>query len=267
MSRYIWLSLTLVFCFRLTAQNVSMYKIKKADIEAIPAIDSIDVDYSSLVSHQLKKSCFFSKTILPGSLILTGAVLSGSLTEKSWQRDIRGKVGNDYHNGADNYMQFVPYGQVYLGDVMGLQAKNHWFDQTKNMAISTVLTTVIVHSLKIGVGKERPDGSAHNSFPSGHTTTAFTGAATLYYEFKDSHPFYAYSGFLFSTATGSLRVMNNRHWMGDVIAGAGIGILVVNAVYYFQPLKNWNPFRNSKNISFYPMINGDEVTFAATLRF
>jgi len=78
---------------------------------------------------------------------------------------------------------------------------------------------------------------------------------------------FACSGYLFATSTGSLRVMNNRHWTSDVLAGAGIGILVANMVYYFEPLKNWNPFKNDKNISFCPVINTNEVTFVASYQF
>lgn len=210
---------------------------------------------------------FLSKAILPSTFILSGVLLTGSQTEKNWQRDVRNKVGNDYHNGMDDYIQYVPYVQIYLGDIVGIKAKNHWFDQTKNIVISNLVAGVLTHSLKRVVGKERPDLSNHHSFPSGHTGTAFTGAAILYQEYKESSMVYASSGFLFSTATGSLRVMNNKHWTSDVLVGAGLSMLVVNAVYFFEPLKNWNPFIKSKNVSFIPMINNNEITLVAALKF
>ncbi|PJA07462.1 MAG: hypothetical protein COX70_06560, partial [Flavobacteriales bacterium CG_4_10_14_0_2_um_filter_32_8] len=166
-----------------------------------------------------------------------------------------------------DYIQYAPYAEIYLGDLVGIKAKNHWFDQTKNIAITGILTTLIVLPLKKGIGKERPDGSNFHSFPSGHTATSFAGATILYQEFKDSSPVLAYSGFAFATSTGSLRIMNNKHWVSDVLAGAGIGILVANMVYYFEPLKNWNPVKKNTNISFYPIINGQEVTFVASYKF
>ncbi|PJB14447.1 MAG: hypothetical protein CO118_08605 [Flavobacteriales bacterium CG_4_9_14_3_um_filter_32_8] len=216
---------------------------------------------------KIERNKFLPKTIIPATFILTAVVLTNSQSEKNLQKEVRNKVGNDYHNGMDDYIQYAPYAEIYLGDLVGIKAKNHWFDQTKNIAITGILTTLIVLPLKKGIGKERPDGSNFHSFPSGHTATSFAGATILYQEFKDSSPVLAYSGFAFATSTGSLRIMNNKHWVSDVLAGAGIGILVANMVYYFEPLKNWNPVKKNTNISFYPIINGQEVTFVASYKF
>jgi hypothetical protein len=221
----------------------------------------------SIVEQPIQQKKLLPKTILPLTLIVGGALYSGSTSEKNFQINVRNRVGNDYHNGADDYIQYIPFAQVYIGDLVGLKAKNHWFDQTKNMAISSVATGVIVHSFKRLLGKERPDGSSHHSFPSGHTSNSFVGSMSLYHEFKDSSPVYAYSGFFISTATGSLRVMNNRHWVSDVVAGAGIAILMTHLVYHFEPLKNWNPFKKNNNVSFYPNYNGEEFNFTAAYKF
>ena len=40
--------------------------------------------------------------------------------------------------------------------------------------------------------------------------------------------------------------LNNKHWVSDVLVGAGLEILVTDLVYRFEPLKNWNPFNNKK---------------------
>lgn len=207
------------------------------------------------------------KMIVPTTLILSGVLLSGSKTEKNWQINIRKGVGDDYHFGADDYIQYVPYAQIYLGDIVGMNAKNHWFDQTKNIFIGGLATLVITHSLKRGVGKERPDGSSNHSFSSGHTATAFLGSTILYHEYKDASMLYASSGFLFSSTTGGLRVINNRHWVSDVVAGAGIGILVANLIYHIEPLKNFNPFKNTKNLTFSPMIDNEGFNFTASFQF
>ena len=138
---------------------------------------------------------------------------------------------------------------------------------TANIFLGGIATLVITHSLKRGIGKLRPDGSSTHSFSSGHTATAFLGGTILYHEYKESNMLYASSGYLFSTTAAGLRVANNRHWVSDVLAGAGIGILVANLIYHFEPLKNWNPFKNTKNITFSPIITNDKVTFTAGLTF
>jgi membrane-associated phospholipid phosphatase len=81
------------------------------------------------------------------------------------------------------------------------------------------------------------------------------------HEFKGSTPVLAYSGYFFSTTTAAFRVINNRHWISDVLVGAGIGIITTELVYYFEPLKNFNPFKKNENINFVPMIDQNSKGF------
>ncbi len=96
---------------------------------------------------------------------------------------------------------------------------------------------------------------------------AFTYATVLYNEFKDTSSVLAYSGYAFATTTGAFRMINNRHWLADVLAGAGIGIIVTELVYHFEPFKKFNPFKNSKNVSFYPQINEENYGFYFACKF
>lgn len=211
--------------------------------------------------HQLIK-----KAILPLSLITVGSLVSGSAFEKNLKTDIRNAVGNDYEFKIDDYIQYAPIVEMYVADAFGVKAKNHWFDQTKNLVISDFFTGVIVFSLKNITNKTRPNGSS-SSFPSGHTALAFTNAGVLYQEFKESSPILAYSGYGFATTTGVFRMLNNKHWLSDVIVGAGIGILMPQLIYYLEPLKNWNPFKNTKGISFVPLINAKQYGVYAQITF
>ena len=78
----------------------------------------------------------------------------------------------------------------------------------------------------------------------------------------------AYSGYLFATTTGVFRVLNNKHWVGDVLVGAGIGILVTDLVYRFEPLKNWNPFKNKKTkVIMSPTYTDNKFGLYANLQF
>jgi membrane-associated phospholipid phosphatase len=209
------------------------------------------------VTDSLKKNSVFKKSIIPLSLISLGVLVNKSSFEKRLQTDIRNAVGNNYELKIDNYLQFAPILELYGAGILGVKAKNHWFDQTKNLFISNVASSTITFFLKKLTGKMRPNGRGYRSLPSGHTTFAFTNATVLYLEFKESSPVLAYSGYAFATTTGAYRMINNKHWFSDVLVGAGIGILVTKLVYHFEPFKNFNPFKKTKNITLIPEINDD----------
>ena len=207
-----------------------------------------------------KQRTILHKSIVPLSLIGIGLVVNNSQFEKNLETDLRNSVGNDYQTPIDDYLLFVPIVQMYAADAFGMKAKNHWFDQTKFLIISNVVSTGISELLKTTITKTRPDGDPY-SFPSGHSTIAFTNAAVLQNEFQETSTVYAYSGYAFAATTGVFRMLNNKHYVSDVLVGAGIGILVTQLVYHFEPLKNFNPFKKSKNISFFPQYKENTYGF------
>jgi membrane-associated phospholipid phosphatase len=106
---------------------------------------------------------------------------------------------------------------------------------------STILTT---HVLKRVVRKKRPDGSNRLSFPSGHTSSAFSGAAFLAkrYGWEVGIPAYLAASF-----TGYSRVHADRHDWWDVAAGAALAI-GFNEVFVNKP--------DGLNVVFQPMNQG-----------
>lgn len=98
----------------------------------------------------------------------------------------------------------------------------------KTMAVSQAVT----HSLKYLVNKERPDGGNY-SFPSGHTSSAFSAAAFSQkrYGWKIGAPAYALAAY-----TGWTRIKARRHDIYDVAAGAAIG--VGSGLLFAKPLRN-----------------------------
>ncbi|WP_103864339.1 phosphatase PAP2 family protein [Aquimarina sp. I32.4] len=191
--------------------------------------------------------------IIPIALITTGVLLSTSSLEKSLQKDVRNIVGDDFYFGMDDYTRYAPIVEMYVADILGAKSRSHWFDQTKILMLSSILSNGTSSLLKKEIHKYRPGTSTHpNSFPSGHTTTAFTTATVLYEEFKHTNPLLAYSGYIFAVTTGGLRMLNNMHYLSDVLVGAGIGILSVKLVYHFQHLISWNPFKKLNGVAFAP---------------
>jgi membrane-associated phospholipid phosphatase len=98
---------------------------------------------------------------------------------------------------------------------------------TYDFAQAAIVTGAYTGLLKYGVRRDRPDDSDSLSFPSGHTSTAFTLAAVAdrHYGWKVGVPAY-----LLASGIGLSRIESNRHRLSDVLAGATLGIIVGRTV-------------------------------------
>ncbi len=115
----------------------------------------------------------------------------------------------------------------------------------------------------------RPDGSTKNSFPSGHTATVFMGAELLRREYQDVSPWIGVAGYSVAAFTGFMRMYNNRHWLTDVLAGAGVGILSAEAAYWLYPSLRKVFYRSSSlsNTCVSPFVSGQYKGLICTLTF
>ena len=215
---------------------------------------------TSQVQDSLRSRKLIYRSIVPTVFIASGILINGSQFEQDIQQDIRSWVGNDFSSEIDDYFQYAPIAELYLADIFGVKSKNHWFDQTKYLLISNLITAGITQGLKYITLKPRPNGAPY-AFPSGHTSFAFDNATVLFNEFYETAPVFACSGYAFAATTGVFRMLNNKHWLSDVLLGAGIGMLVTELVYYFEPFKSFNPFRKSDAITFYSPNYGPNIRF------
>lgn len=136
---------------------------------------------------------------------------------------------------VDDYLQFAPAAAVYALNLSGVKGKHNLFDATMLYVTSAAIMGGSVHFTKTWVGRERPNHNGFDSFPSGHTSSAFMAAEFLHQEYKDVNPWIGYSGYFVATATGTLRMYNNKHWFSDVVAGAGFGIASTKIAYLVYP--------------------------------
>lgn len=136
---------------------------------------------------------------------------------------------------VDDYLQLAPAAAVYALNLSGVKGKHNLFDASMLYLTSSVIMGASTHFVKQGVGRMRPDLSGINSFPSGHTASAFMAAEFLHQEYKDANPWISYAGYFVATATGTLRMYNNKHWFSDVVAGAGFGIASTEIAYLIYP--------------------------------
>ena len=137
---------------------------------------------------------------------------------------------------------------VYGLNWAGIKGKHNLKDRTIIYATSQLIAASMVIPLKHITKEERPDGSNLQSFPSGHTTTAFSSAQFLYREYRDTNFWLSISGYPIAIFTGVYRTLNNKHWVGDVVAGAGFGILSTEIAYWLYPkINQW--FSKNKKVS------------------
>ncbi|MBC8984901.1 phosphatase PAP2 family protein [Pedobacter sp. N36a] len=163
---------------------------------------------------------------------------------------------------ADNYLQFSPAAIVFGLNLAGIKGKHHIGDAAGIYLMSITIMTGSVTALKRITKRERPDHSTFNSFPSGHTATAFASAEFLKQEYGDRYPWMTYAGFAVATGTGALRMYNNRHWLSDVVAGAGFGIISTKLSYLLYPeVKKLLFGKKASTLSFMPTYQNGSAGF------
>ncbi len=171
--------------------------------------------------------------IVPGVLIAAGiyGTIDKNLDEKIHQQTEKW----DGHTHVDDVLPFVAPASVYVLNWCGVQGKHNFIDRSAILGTSAVLSVGTTYLLKSTISTPRPDGDGDDSFPSMHTAVAFAGAEFMWQEYKDKSVWYGIAGYGLATTTGFLRVYNDRHWLSDVLAGAGIGILGTKAAYWLYP--------------------------------
>lgn len=190
-------------------------------------------------------------------------------------------IQDDLRKGAPFYSigdvtRFVP-GTMHMGlGVAGVPARHAFVDRAIEATIAYTCALSVGFLLKFTVVRERPDMSDSQSFPSGHTLFAFTGAELTRMDYG-----WGWGGGAYAVAalTGAERLWGNKHWLTDVLAGAGIGILSAQAgCWLLQPVKelfgipelDWDGFGTGKvRIAAAPCVNPlcRTYTAAVAIRF
>ena len=133
----------------------------------------------------------------------------------------------------DDYVQYVPVAFYLTLDFIGLEAKHSFGERLAVGVVTYISVTALSQSIKYIVREPRPDTGTRNSFPSGHTMTAFAGAELVRSEYGWGVGMGAYA---LAATVGFMRMYNGRHWFNDVLAGAGFGILSARIGYWMLPL-------------------------------
>ena len=205
-------------------------------------IDSIHKDTVKNITFSYKQ------LIIPTALISYGVIGLDSDQLKSWNGQVRDKAMDiDQKISIDDFSQWTPAASVFALNAFGDKGKNNLQDRATIIITSYVIWTSTVFALKSITHVQRPDGTTYDSFPSGHTANAFAGAEFLRQEYKDKSVWYGIAGYAVAAGTGIFRIVNNRHWLTDVAAGAGIGILSTKIAYWTNPYIKRKLFGKNSN--------------------
>ncbi|MCW5909878.1 MAG: phosphatase PAP2 family protein [Cyclobacteriaceae bacterium] len=182
----------------------------------------------------------------PITLIATGLALSGNHPEsvKNEIVEERNEHLYNFRTHVDDYLQFSPIAIAYGLDAFGVKSKTDIQNRTVILIKGELCVGLVTQVLKRTTHVQRPDFSNYHSFPSGHTAQAFAAATFLSEEYGHRFKWIPYVSYGIATSVGFLRMANNKHYISDVLVGAGIGILSMKVSYWTHQYK-WNKKRNS----------------------
>lgn len=206
-------------------------------LENLESLDSLEV-LESLVS--------FEPTAPSTSQVVKGAVVPTALfgvglfgVYNGWCKDKKSQLNNWIADQRDHKtfmiedkLQYLPAVACFALPLVGVKSKYNFTDRLCLTATQMTANLILTHSLKRIIKEPRPDTGAETSFPSGHTATVFMGAENLRLSYGNTIGYVAYG---YATLIGCMRVWNNRHYVNDVVAGAGIGILCARTAHWLLP--------------------------------
>lgn len=232
--------------------------------------DSLNIIIPEKLNHCNSHDFKLKELLVPTALVGLSALFVNTPGFVSTKEHIQEEIiGNGIRKTyIDDYLQYTPMIATYGLNICEIKGKHNFKDLTILLAMSYATMGIAVNSMKLIFREKRPDSNALNSFPSGHTATAFMGAEFLYKEYKERKPWIGYIGYAVAATTGCLRVYNNRHYFNDVIAGACIGIMSTKFAYWLYP----KCFKNSKcnqniSISGMPYYSTNEIGMSVHIQF
>ncbi len=159
------------------------------------------------------------------------------------------KAGDKSH--LEQYGDIAEYGiPVFAGLVAVMHGDG---DGLVRLGEGALYTAVATHTLKAAISARRPNGNNNDSFPSGHTSSAFQGAAFLQFEYGWQ---YGVPALLAATVVGYSRVDSDHHYWRDVAAGA----LLATGIQY-------GVSQGGYSLTFSPFVEGDAVGLMAHMSF
>lgn len=237
--------------------------------QSLFVVSQANETYPSVTANPYKFKA--TELIVPGSLLTVGAV---GLTI-GWKKNVNEKIENelqkDRHHKLcfDDYLMYVPALGGYGLNLFGFRGIHNIADATILYGTAYILLAASTLPLKFSIDSPRPNLENNHSFPSGHTAIAFCGAELLRREYWHVSPWIGIAGYAVAATTGFMRLYNNAHWLNDVLAGAGLGILCAEAAYWLYPVitKTFFKKRYKANVFLAPSVSPSQYGLACSISF
>ena len=181
--------------------------------------------FKSRTKEGLKPYKFMDDMTFAGVPLFIAGIIAKS-EKNAFKQQTKHSLVTNFKTGIDDYTQFFGPAAVVGLKLGGYEGRSDWPRLLASAGMGYGIMALLVNTIKNSAKEMRPDGSTANSWPSGHTATAFVGATLLHKEYGLTRsPWFSVAGYGVATATGVMRVLNNRHWISDVLSGAGIGMV------------------------------------------
>ncbi|MEG2066894.1 MAG: phosphatase PAP2 family protein [Tannerellaceae bacterium] len=204
-----------------------------------------NISHFEATTNKITSSKAYRMLRIPVPLFITSAI---TYSRGNQFRAMRNTYAPTFSHHYDDYLQYIPAVAMVGMKLGGVKGRSSWGRMLVSDAFSVALMAGTVNILKSSINRTRPDGSQNNSFPSGHTATAFMTATMMHHEYGLTRsPLYSIGAYTLATATAFSRQLNNRHWLSDVLAGAGIGIASTELGYFLADLIFKDKGLNMKN--------------------
>ncbi len=151
-----------------------------------------------------------------------------------------------------------------------------WQPVVADAGTAVVTNIVLTEIMKHSIHEMRPDRSGHNSWPSRHTSWAFTAATVVANETYRISPWYTLGMHTIADGIAMQRILSKKHYPKDVLGGAAIGILsgevgrFVSRIFYADSYSldpayaDWLPSLDVTTAAIFPLGKITEGTSTAT---
>lgn len=174
----------------------------------------------------------YKALVAPALLVGLGAVLIQNpvYDRFDFRTDLNNLFSGFRGTRIDDYLIYTPYVGLVALNLAKIPCENDFINTSLIILKAEIINLSLTFGLKHLTDIERPNG-AKLAWPSGHTSEAFLAATIVNREYRDRSPWYGRVAYGIAGTVGLFRMLNNKHWLSDVVAGAGIGILSANLTY------------------------------------